>query len=70
MLAPEVLYPLEMYEQMFGFGIKSGKNDVVYQQQYNSMKFEKRMLTLSNNIDDYDKEDDRLEFGWNVTKHN
>ena len=54
---------------MFGFGIKSGKNDVVYQQKYNRMKFEKRMLTLSNNIDDNDKENDRLEFGWNVTKH-
>lgn len=64
MLAPSVLYPQEMYEQMFEMGIRSGRNDVVY---YQGTKTDQ--TGNNDEIEDYDKEKERLGFKWRVINH-
>ena len=48
---------------MFGLGIKSGRNDVVYNED--TKLNEKK----TDEIQDYEKEKERLEFKWRVIKH-
>ena len=57
MMVPSTLYPQQMYEQMFRLGIKSGRNGVFYEQEYNSMNFnqtsENRLLGFVDDIENY-----------------
>ena len=58
---------------MIGIGIKSGRNGVIYEQEENQSNFNetssKRMLIDKDEIEDYNKEKERLKFNWEVTYH-
>ena len=66
MLYPSILYPQEMYEQMFEVGIKSGKNEETYQPQHHGGG---RRLVDSEDVENYQEEKERLKFEWMVTEH-